>query len=183
MDENELNSEFCFEQARSAPTCLQRVPLVPWRRPDQVHRFDAGRDSRRAKPDRHADYQPSYARRIPKDLMAIRPWGNRLFSNGYSFCRRHEAHYSSERDLSSIHSADLYRDHQSLVFGRAHELADWMIILLALTGVGLFFLDQLSLQGLSGVIAALGSGSRFAWLTVLMRHQRAGSPEAVVLSG
>jgi drug/metabolite transporter (DMT)-like permease len=60
---------------------------------------------------------------------------------------------------------------------------DWLIILLALTGVALFFLDRLSLQGLSGVIAALGSGIAFAWLTVLMRHQRAGSPEAVVLLG
>jgi drug/metabolite transporter (DMT)-like permease len=60
---------------------------------------------------------------------------------------------------------------------------DWLLVLLALSGVGLFFLDQLSLQGLSGVIAALGSGFAFAWLTVLMRHQRAGSPEAVVLLG
>ena len=37
--------------------------------------------------------------------------------------------------------------------------------------------------GLSGVIAALGSGFAFAWLTVLMRRQRVGSPEAVVLLG
>ena len=31
--------------------------------------------------------------------------------------------------------------------------------------------------------AALGSGIAFAWLTVLMRRQRADSPEAVVLLG
>src|SRR3984893_2548794 len=60
---------------------------------------------------------------------------------------------------------------------------DWLIILLALTGIALFFLDRLSLEGLSGVIAALVSGFAFAWLTVLMRHQRARSPEAVVLLG
>ena len=60
---------------------------------------------------------------------------------------------------------------------------DWLLILLALTGVALFFLDQLSLQGLSGVVAALGSGIAYAWLTVLMRHQRTGSPEAVVFLG
>jgi drug/metabolite transporter (DMT)-like permease len=60
---------------------------------------------------------------------------------------------------------------------------DWLLILFALTGVAIFFLDQLSLEGLSGVIAALGSGLAFAWLTVLMRHQRAGSPEAVVFLG
>ena len=60
---------------------------------------------------------------------------------------------------------------------------DWLLILIALAGVALFFIDQLSLQGLSGVIAALGSGVAFAWLTVLMRLQRAGSPEAVVFLG
>lgn len=60
---------------------------------------------------------------------------------------------------------------------------DWLLILLALAGVALFFLDQLSLQGLSGIVAALGSGFSFAWLTILMRHQRAASPEAVVLLG
>jgi drug/metabolite transporter (DMT)-like permease len=60
---------------------------------------------------------------------------------------------------------------------------DWLLVLLALSGVALFFLDQLSLQGLSGVIAALGSGVAFAWLAVLMRRQKDGSPEAVVLLG
>jgi drug/metabolite transporter (DMT)-like permease len=60
---------------------------------------------------------------------------------------------------------------------------DWLLVLIALAGVGVFFLDQLSLQGLSGVVAALGSGFAFAWLTVLMRRQKTGSPEAVVLLG
>jgi drug/metabolite transporter (DMT)-like permease len=60
---------------------------------------------------------------------------------------------------------------------------DWLLVLIALSGVGVFFLDQLSLQGLSGVVAALGSGFAFAWLTVLMRRQKSGSPEAVVLLG
>jgi drug/metabolite transporter (DMT)-like permease len=60
---------------------------------------------------------------------------------------------------------------------------DWLLILIALAGVALFFFDQLSLEGLSGVIAALGSGIAFAWLTVLMRRQRTGSPEAVVVLG
>jgi drug/metabolite transporter (DMT)-like permease len=67
--------------------------------------------------------------------------------------------------------------------GERTELRDWLLVLLALSGVGLFFFDRLSLQGVSGVIAALGSGIAFAWLTVLMRRQRAGSPEAVVLLG
>jgi len=60
---------------------------------------------------------------------------------------------------------------------------DWLFVLFALAGVALFFFDQLSLEGLTGVIAALGSGLAFAWLTVLMRKQRSGSPEAVVFLG
>ena len=67
--------------------------------------------------------------------------------------------------------------------GERTKWHDWVLVLLALSGVGLFFLDQLSLQGFSGVIAALASGFAFAWLTVLMRRQKAGSPEAVVLLG
>src|SRR3984957_4186511 len=60
---------------------------------------------------------------------------------------------------------------------------DWLLVLLALSGVGLFFLDQLSFKGFSGVMAALGSGFAFAWLTIFMRRQKAGSPESVVLLG
>jgi len=60
---------------------------------------------------------------------------------------------------------------------------DWLLILVALCGVALFFVDQLSLEGLSGVIAALASGVSFAWLTVFMRLHRNESPEAIVLLG
>ncbi len=67
--------------------------------------------------------------------------------------------------------------------GERIKWLDWLLVLIALSGVGLFFFDRLSLQGLSGVFAALGSGFAFAWLAVLMRRQKAGSPEAVVLLG
>ncbi len=63
------------------------------------------------------------------------------------------------------------------------ELRDWLLVMIALFGIGLFFLDRLSVQGLTGVIAALASGFSFAWLTVLMRRQKDGSPEAVILLG
>jgi drug/metabolite transporter (DMT)-like permease len=60
---------------------------------------------------------------------------------------------------------------------------DWLLILIALCGVALFFVDRLSFEGIFGVIAALGSGMSFAWLTVLMRRQRSESPEAIVVLG
>jgi drug/metabolite transporter (DMT)-like permease len=60
---------------------------------------------------------------------------------------------------------------------------DWLLILVALCGVALFFVDQLSFEGIFGVIAALGSGMSFAWLTVFMRRHRIESPEAIVLLG
>ena len=60
---------------------------------------------------------------------------------------------------------------------------DWLLIFVALCGVALFFVEQLSFAGISGVIAALASGMSFAWLTVFMRRQRNESPEAIVLLG
>jgi drug/metabolite transporter (DMT)-like permease len=63
------------------------------------------------------------------------------------------------------------------------KAADWLLIFIAICGVALFFLDQLSLQGIWGVIAALASGMSFAWLTVLMRRERSESPETILLLG
>jgi drug/metabolite transporter (DMT)-like permease len=60
---------------------------------------------------------------------------------------------------------------------------DWIIIAIALGGIALFFIDRLSLQGLWGIVAGLASGFCFALLTVSMRHQREGSPEAIILLG
>jgi drug/metabolite transporter (DMT)-like permease len=60
---------------------------------------------------------------------------------------------------------------------------DWLLIFVALCGVALFFVDQLSFEGLSGVIAALASGMSFAWLTVFMRWHRNESPESILLLG
>ena len=60
---------------------------------------------------------------------------------------------------------------------------DWLLIFAALCGVALFFVEQLSFEGISGIIAALASGMSFAWLTVFMRRQRSESPEAIVLLG
>ena len=67
--------------------------------------------------------------------------------------------------------------------GERTRWQDWVLIAFALSGIALFFFDRLSLDGFWGIIAALGSGFSFAWMTILMRRQRNGSPEAVVLLG
>ncbi len=63
------------------------------------------------------------------------------------------------------------------------SMLDWIFILVALSGVGLFFVDRLSLNGFIGVLAALASGLSFAWMTMLLRRQRHASPEAVLFLG
>lgn len=54
---------------------------------------------------------------------------------------------------------------------------------LALAGVGLFFLDQISWTGLWGNLLALASGVSFAGLALLLRAQKDGSPADSVLLG
>jgi drug/metabolite transporter (DMT)-like permease len=61
--------------------------------------------------------------------------------------------------------------------------SDWIFILVATSGVALFFLDRLGFTGLWGVLAALASGLSFAWMTMILRRQRDSSPEAVLYLG
>lgn len=59
---------------------------------------------------------------------------------------------------------------------------DWLFIILALGGMSLFFLDQLTPAGLWGNWAGLFSGICFALLVVSLRAQKDSSPfESVVL--
>jgi drug/metabolite transporter (DMT)-like permease len=60
---------------------------------------------------------------------------------------------------------------------------DWALILLGLGGILLFFFDQLSWNGMLGVVLALASGLSYACLAMALRRERDGSPEAVVLLG
>src|SRR5438093_13488020 len=46
---------------------------------------------------------------------------------------------------------------------------DWLVIAIALGGIGFFFMDQLSATGFLGNVCALASGVAFASLAVLMR--------------
>jgi drug/metabolite transporter (DMT)-like permease len=65
---------------------------------------------------------------------------------------------------------------------RARRL-DWLIIALALAGIALFFIDQLSTAGLWGNVLALASGLSFAGMVVLFRKNKSGSPIVSVLLG
>jgi drug/metabolite transporter (DMT)-like permease len=59
---------------------------------------------------------------------------------------------------------------------------DWLFIALALGGMSLFFLDQLSTAGMWGNLAGLVSGAFFALLIIALRAQKDSSPvESVIL--
>jgi drug/metabolite transporter (DMT)-like permease len=65
---------------------------------------------------------------------------------------------------------------------RARRL-DWLIIAIALGGIALFFIDQLTTDGLWGNILALASGVSFAAMVLLFRRNKAGAPIVSVLLG
>ena len=60
---------------------------------------------------------------------------------------------------------------------------DWLVIVIALAGIALFFVDKLSVSGFWGNIVALGSGLAFAWLVLFLRKERAGSPVTSAILG
>src|SRR5205807_148180 len=60
---------------------------------------------------------------------------------------------------------------------------DWLVIGIALTGIGLFFVDKLSVSGFWGNIVALCSGLSFASLVLFLRKEKAGSPVTSALLG
>jgi drug/metabolite transporter (DMT)-like permease len=70
-----------------------------------------------------------------------------------------------------------------LVLGEKSRRSDWVTVGFALAGIGLFFVEQLSLTGLTGNILAILSGASFAAMTLCLRKARAGNPLRVVLLG
>ena len=60
---------------------------------------------------------------------------------------------------------------------------DWALIVVAVSGIGLFFVDELSMQGMWGNVCALGSGLSFALMILLLRRQKDASPIESVLLG
>ncbi|SVC80689.1 uncharacterized protein METZ01_LOCUS333543 [marine metagenome] len=67
--------------------------------------------------------------------------------------------------------------------GEKSTKVDWLAIIIILTGLGCFFLDDLSFDQLWGNIVALVSGFGFAGLTLLMRKQKHDRPIDSVLLG
>lgn len=62
------------------------------------------------------------------------------------------------------------------------RLLDWIAVIFAFGGMLLFFLDDISAEGMLGNILAAVSGFTFAMFTVFMRKQKDGSPiESVIL--
>ncbi len=62
------------------------------------------------------------------------------------------------------------------------QTKDWLFIALALGGMSLFFLDQLTSDGMWGNLAGLVSGVFFALLIISLRAQKDSSPfESVIL--
>lgn len=69
------------------------------------------------------------------------------------------------------------------VLGERTRRSDWFCIAIALAGIALFFRDQFSPRGLSGIFAALGSGLSYGTLIVLLRKERDASPASALLLG
>jgi drug/metabolite transporter (DMT)-like permease len=69
------------------------------------------------------------------------------------------------------------------VLGERIGVVDWVSLAAVLGGLVLFFLDRLTLAGSWGNILAIGSGVAFAWVHLLLRYQKAGSPAGSLILG
>jgi drug/metabolite transporter (DMT)-like permease len=67
--------------------------------------------------------------------------------------------------------------------GERTRRMDWFAVLLALSGMGLFFGDRLSSSGVWGNVWAIVSGLSFAWLTLFFRKLSSGAIIGAVLLG
>jgi len=60
---------------------------------------------------------------------------------------------------------------------------DWGVIIIVIAGMALFFLDELTLDGMWGNLIAILSAVFFALLIIFMRMQKSGSPVETVILG
>jgi len=69
------------------------------------------------------------------------------------------------------------------VLGERTRRSDWFFIAVALAGIGLFFRDQFSPRGFTGMLMALASGMSFGVLVILLRKESGGSPASALVLG
>ena len=67
--------------------------------------------------------------------------------------------------------------------GERSTRVDRVTILVLLTGLTVFFFDELTISGVLGNVCAILSGMSFAALTILLRKQKDGSPSDSILLG
>jgi drug/metabolite transporter (DMT)-like permease len=67
--------------------------------------------------------------------------------------------------------------------GERPRRVDWIALSLALSGMVLFFLDDLTMDGFWGNAAALLSGVGFAWMALFLRKQKDANPLHSVILG
>lgn len=67
--------------------------------------------------------------------------------------------------------------------GERPSRADWGTLLVIFGGMLLFFCEDLDTGGRWGIIAALGAGMCFAWLTLFLRKQKDADPVVSVVLG
>ncbi|MBC8323144.1 MAG: EamA family transporter [Candidatus Marinimicrobia bacterium] len=67
--------------------------------------------------------------------------------------------------------------------GERSTKVDWLAIIFMLTGLVLFFLDDLTTAGYLGNVCAIAAGVAFAVFTVLLRKQKNASPGESILLG
>ena len=68
------------------------------------------------------------------------------------------------------------------LLGERSTLGDWVTIVVAFAGLGVFLYDGLQLNNLPGIVVASASGVCFAAMIMLLRKQKDGSPlESVIL--
>ncbi len=67
--------------------------------------------------------------------------------------------------------------------GESTRWFDWVIIFAVIGGIGLFFLDRLSVGNIWGNVCAILSGMSFALIVLFMRKQKTGSTLEMVILG
>jgi len=67
--------------------------------------------------------------------------------------------------------------------GEKNTRLDAAVIIIVVCGMLLFFMDELSAGNMAGNITAILSGFAFAWLVLLMRKQKDGSPIDSIIIG